>query len=399
MNQEKSVFNRRYDLDWLRVFAILAVFIFHSGRFFDTGDWHVKNPTTYFGSQVWTTFMANWLMPFIFVISGASLFYALGSHGTWKFIDDKVKRLFVPLFVGIFTHIMFQVYLERITHHQFYGSFFEFIPHYFDGWYGFGGNFAWMGLHLWYLLILFVYSLLFYPLFRWLKNESGKRVLEALGNFLALPGMIYLLALPIAYLFVTIDPREVIGIRDFGGWSLPVYILFFIYGFIVISHEGIQERIEQYRFISLSAGILCIVSLLFLWAKEGDPIFGSTRYVLVFGIFSVSSWCWVLSFLGFGFKYLTESKPILARLNEAVLPFYILHQTVLLSVGYFVTQWVIPDPAKFVVISLSSLAIIITVYEFVIRRVNVMRVLFGMKPKVKVQTANSKVTSQIGLKA
>jgi peptidoglycan/LPS O-acetylase OafA/YrhL len=77
---------RRNDLDWLRVLAILAVFVFHSGRFFDLGGWHVKNPTTYFGMQVWITFLANWLMPVVFVISGASLFFALGSRGTWKFV-------------------------------------------------------------------------------------------------------------------------------------------------------------------------------------------------------------------------------------------------------------------------------------------------------------------------
>ena len=383
MPQEKSISNRRFDLDWLRVLAILAVFIFHSGRFFDTGGWHVKNPTTYFGMQVWTTILANWLMPFIFVISGASLFFALGSRGAWKFIDDKVKRLFLPLVVGIFTHIMFQVYLERITHHQFTGTFLQFIPHYFDGWYAFGGNFAWMGLHLWYLLVLFVYSLLFYPLFRWLRTGTGKNLLKRIGDFLALPGAIYLLTLPIVWLFVSIDPREVLGMRDFGGWPLPVYLLFFLYGFVVISHEGLQKRIQQYRFISLTAGILCIVSLLFLWAKNGDPVFGSTRYIMIFGIFSISSWCWILSFLGFGFKYLTESKPILARLNEAVLPFYILHQTVLLSIGYFVTRWNLPDPAKFALIGSSSFIVIIVVYEYLIRHWNLMRVLFGMKVKAK----------------
>src|SRR6187549_3429132 len=113
---------RRYDLDWLRVLAILAVFVFHSGRFFDQGDWHVKNPTTYLGVQIWTTFLVNWIMPLIFVISGASTFYALGARGAGRFIKDRVLRLLVPLVVGIFTHVMVQVYLERVSHRQFNGS-------------------------------------------------------------------------------------------------------------------------------------------------------------------------------------------------------------------------------------------------------------------------------------
>ena len=77
--------------------------------------------------QVWTlTFLANWMMPAIFVVSGASLFFALGgSNG--KFIKDKVLRLLVPLVVGAFTHVAMQVYLERVSHHQFTGTFFEFF--------------------------------------------------------------------------------------------------------------------------------------------------------------------------------------------------------------------------------------------------------------------------------
>ena len=104
---------RRYDLDWLRVLAILAVFVFHSGRFFDLGEWHVKSPTTYLGVQIWTTFLVSWLMPLIFVISGASTFYALGTRGASRFVKDRTLRLLVPLLVGMFTHVMVQVYLER----------------------------------------------------------------------------------------------------------------------------------------------------------------------------------------------------------------------------------------------------------------------------------------------
>jgi hypothetical protein len=348
--------------------------------------------------QVWTTIMVNWLMPFVFVISGASLYYALGSRGAWKFIEDKIKRLFVPLIVGIFTHIMFQVYLERLTHRQFSGSFWEFIPHYFDGMYGYGGNFAWMGLHLWYLLILFVFSLICYPLLRWLKDGFGKSLLNRTGNLLALRGAVYTLALPVAWLAATLDPRTDWGMKDFGGWSLIIYLLFFLYGFIVISHEGMQRSIQKVRWLSLTLGVAGILSLLNLWATQGDPMFGSARYVQVFSIFGAASWCWILTFLGFGFKHFTQSRPLLAYATEAILPFYILHQTVLLCVGYFVVQWNIPDAVKYVGISMSSFVIIILTYEFLIRRVNVMRFLFGMKVKAKGQVASSKVTSQIRLK-
>ena len=61
----------------------------------------------------------------------------------------------MPLVVNIFSLCILQVYLERITHHEFTGSIFDFLPHYFEGIYGFGGNFAVVGMHLWYLAVLF----------------------------------------------------------------------------------------------------------------------------------------------------------------------------------------------------------------------------------------------------
>lgn len=178
MTESAPSTTRRYELDWLRVLAILMVFLFHSGRFFVPDDWHVKNPTTYQGLAYVAAVVIVWMMPLIFLVSGASTFYALGKRGGGVFLKDRALRLLVPLVVGIFTHIMWLVYLDRITHHQFIGSFFQFVPTYFDGLYGFGGNFAWMGLHLWYLLLLFVYSLVCLPLFLWLRHGgTGQRLL------------------------------------------------------------------------------------------------------------------------------------------------------------------------------------------------------------------------------
>ena len=74
--------------------------------------------------------------------------------------------------------------------------------------------------------------------------------------------------------------------------------------------------------------------------------------------------------------------------NEAVLPFYILHQPVLVCVGYFVVQWAVPDAMKFVIIAASSFAIIMLLYEFVVRRFNAIRLLFGMKLLVRTTAAH-----------
>ena len=85
--------------------------------------------------------------------------------------------------------------------------------------------------------------------------------------------------------------------------------------------------------------------------------------------------------------------PLLGVANEAVLPFYIMHQTVLLSVGYFVVQWTIPDLLKWAVISVLSFTVIVVLYVFLVRPINLLRVLFGMKPLPRVPQSAGRPTN------
>ncbi len=51
----------------------------------------------------------------------------------------------------------------------------------------------------------------------------------------------------------------------------------------------------------------------------------------------------------------------------------------LVTVGYFVVQWPIPDLLKFLMIITVSFFVILGLYEFGVRRFNLLRFLFGMK--------------------
>ena len=376
---DTKVVTRRYDLDWLRVIGILTVFIYHSFRFFNSETWHVKNANTYFGVDVWETILVNWMMPLIFVISGASLFYALGKGKPGQFIKDKVLRLLVPLVAGMFTLDIVQMYLDRLTHGMFHGSLIEFLPHYFNGLDGFGGNFPWTGVHLWYLEMLFVFSLAMLPLFLWLKRGSGQHVLAWLGNWLARPGAAYLLALPVILVLGLMNRYTFLGGLGWGGGSIFSHLCFFLSGFVIVSHAGLQNNIQRLRWLSLALVAILMVTIFTLYMLAGEPAFGTAQYTLFFSLYGLWAWCWVLAILGFGMKHLNFNTPVLGHANEAVLPFYILHQPVLLCVGYFVVQWAIPDLLKWVIIFPTSFVIIVTLYEFLVRRFNVMRVLFGMK--------------------
>lgn len=214
--------SRRYDLDWLRVILILVVLVFHSLHFFDAGDWHVKNATSYFGADLAMAFISRWMMPGIFVVSGVATYYALGKKGVSRFVKDRSLRLLVPLVVADFTHAAWQVYLERISHGQFTGTFWQYYTTvYFNGLDRVNGDFRWFGQHLWYVLVLFVFSLVCLPLFNWLRHGSGQRALAWLGDKLSTPGLAYLMVIPTALVVFTISPQTpyLLARDDWGGWS------------------------------------------------------------------------------------------------------------------------------------------------------------------------------------
>ena len=97
-------------------------------------------------------------------------------------------------------------------------------------------------------------------------------------------------------------------------------------------------------------------------------------------IVSFGNLCWVTFLLSIGAKYLNFNSQAVVYGNEAVLPFYVLHETILLTVGWFVIPWNMGIIPKFLIISVASLIIIGGLYEGLIKPLNWVRFIFGMSP-------------------
>jgi peptidoglycan/LPS O-acetylase OafA/YrhL len=370
MNAKK----RYYDLDWLRVLGMATIFLFHNARFFNDEDWHVKNFEQSFGMSVFVSILNHFIMPLFFVLSAMAIYYALKRRSNTQFMRERATRLLVPLGVGIFSHIIVQVYIENLTHGGFTGTFWQFIPQYFDGWYAFGGNFAWMGLHLWYLLMLFLFSALMLLLFRAINRAVG--LTDKLASLVSRPWGPYLFILPLFVIefLVSLFPGT-IGRRDFGGWSPLTYLLFFVIGYFLATDERYRPAIQKVRFFSLASSVLTVVAAYILLADLGvsstNPIYLIVR--------ATNVWSWLLTFLGFASRHLDVSNGFLKYANEAVLPFYILHQTVIVVIGYFIADWQWAVLPKYLFLAGTSFVVIMALYEFAVKRVRVLRYLSGMK--------------------
>jgi glucan biosynthesis protein C len=86
------------------------------------------------------------------------------------------------------------------------------------------------------------------------------------------------------------------------------------------------------RYISLVSGLLTTIGGFILLEEMGLSGSGSLYSLLRVA----NAWSWLSTFLGFASRHLNFSNRILRYANEAVLPFYILHQTVTVVVGYFI---------------------------------------------------------------
>lgn len=373
----KEKIERRYDIDWIRIFGMMTIFFYHCGRFFNLEDWHVKNNELSLSITIMLVVLGIWMMPLFFMISAMSSYYSLTKRSPKQYILERFKRLIIPLIFGTFVIIVpVQVYIEHASHGQFSGSFIDFYPHYFDGFYALGGNFAWMGLHLWYLEFLFIFSMLTLPLFMFAIKKKNSSIASHVFFILTKPGAIFLLTIPLILMeiFVGQYRDSIIGLQDFGGWSLLTYLVFFTIGFILSLDPVFKDTIEKNRIpallIAVGITLLRIVSNLYDFESVG-------KYQDI--LTAAASWCWLLAIFGFGSKYLTFSNSILKYANEAVLPFYILHQTVIVIIGFWIRNWELGLTAKYIVLSSTSFLTIMLLYEFLIRRNKAMRFLLGMK--------------------
>lgn len=370
--------NRQNYIDWLRVGAMFLLLFYHTARLFNTDPWHIKNAVLSPGIDYFTRFLDIWHMPLFFILAGASVWFALEHRAPGTFTKERILRLFVPLIFGILVLVPPQVYVQRLKDGDFSGSFLSWYPHTFQGTYSMSdpstGNLSWH--HLWFLAYLFVFSLLLIPVFWYFKSAKRKSVISSIAWLLEKPGALFLPVIPLVIINLTLRPIYGWGNQNLvNDWAnFLFYILVFFYGFLLVSDSRIIQAIRRNRYISVTLAIFTTVILL-----TNGAVY-SLSQLPEYGIIAISCWCWLLAILGFGSLLLNFTNKILKYACDAVLPVYMLHQTIIVLLGYFVIRWNTGIAPKYLFIVTATLAISLAIYE-IIRRVDALRFLFGMKIK------------------
>ncbi len=367
---------RRHDLDWIRVIVFGLLILYHIGMFFVPWDWHIEN-NDLSDSLTWPMWFVNqWRLPVLFIISGMGTRFALSRRSGNEYISERTQRLVIPLLFGMVVVVAPQVYVERVVQGGGYSSFLEFYPHYFNGVYP-EGNFSWH--HLWFLPYLFVYSVLLAPLFLWIRKHPENWLMEIFNKLLHHRFGLLWLALPLILTEILLRPHFPVKHNLVGDWyAFSYYLLLFLYGYLCISAgRKFWKTVSQKKTAALITGIAAFSIMAWMremavWTPGTEALFAVIR------IINLGAWC--IAIFGYGAQWLNRSSRLLTYCNQAVYPFYIIHQTITVLAAWVIFELSWGIHLKFLYLTVITFGGSWVFYELV-KRNAITRALFGLKPK------------------
>jgi peptidoglycan/LPS O-acetylase OafA/YrhL len=372
---------RLYYLDWLRVLAILGVFLFHSLRAFDEIPWWINNVERSGPVTLFIVFFLPWGMPLFFFLSGAGTWFALRRRTARQYVVERIQRLLVPFIVGCLLLTPIQLYFHWLHTSQteaFEGTLWEFF---LGREFVLGPRvFGWTGYHLWFLGFLLTYSLMSLPLFIWFRRAAGCRIIDWLARLGQRRGGLLLFAIPLVVLQLVLRPV----FAAYQDWADFVNMLvFFVYGYILYADGRFAPAVRRDWPLALATGVLGTLFILVGSAADIVPEWmaspGTPGFYLSWSVWSIIGWCWTLFMLYVGMRYLDFTNRWLVYGRETIMPIYLLHQPVIIGIAFFVVQWDVGLMFKIVVVALGSFLVTLGLVEFVIKRIDVLQRSFGIK--------------------
>jgi len=319
-----------------------------------------------------------------FLVSGLGTWFAMKSSKK-QFFKDRFKRLIIPFaFASIFITPS-QRFFQALQNKEAFQNYLYFLKSYpsrildHDFSFSFLLWFKEIGIHLWYLPYLLVMTFVLYPIFTKIKNKEIK--FDGIKNFTNKPYGIFVLAIPIFTCRLILKPI----FPAYTDWAdFFTYLWSFLYGFVLINDiDYWMVIIKRNKNKLLIIGVLCSLSLIIGSSNENlvsaylNPKF-DWYHVLITTLSALIAFSWIMYFVALFSEKMNFKSSILPEANNSILPIYVLHQSIIVAVGYYVVQLNLGSLIEFLIILITTILTCLLLYKF-LKRHAVLKTLFGIK--------------------
>ena len=377
---------RRYELDWLRVMIVLGAMVFHA-----VYEVEVYFPQARFETltQVGSTFAIQWGLPLLFLIAGASAWLSLAHRSGRQFIEERISHLLVPFLACVLTVIPIALYVASLISPGPHIPFFQTYVNYFQSYTQlFQGNpldhFVALWDNLWFILVIFLVSLLTLPLVLLLRGSRGTAVISRLAAVCQIPGGTLLgglIFMVCSWVLGMALPAAVASTL----WLAALCVLSFVAGVLLYADATIEQAIARDGPAALVLATLCFAIDQILVTKNALPLPHAGSYVLSAMLAGGFPWFGAIAFLGLAKRFFSFTNRVLEYLKAAVFPYFLLHMLVLSIFGYiYLAHTHLPGVVQVAaIVSCSALALAL-LYELLIKRIAFLRVIFGLKSRPRI---------------
>jgi peptidoglycan/LPS O-acetylase OafA/YrhL len=344
--------DRRYDLDWLRIIAFGLLILYHCGMFYVTWGWHVKSRFASDAIEPLMMLTSPWRLSLLFLVSGAATRFMADKMNAWKFTASRMGRLWPPLVLAVFVIVPPQAYYEVVealqeanglasSHVAWLDSFYIKYVTASGDWCDADGCLTTPTYnHMWFVAYLILYTLALVPLLPLLR-----RIPKAVCALIAGPFLIITPWLLMTALRLTLFPifGESHDFRE--DWYLhALYFSVFLFGFAIAKHQAFFDRCVRLRWTALAIALVSWAAIIayFNTHPEGvDP--PEWLRAAMRSVRELDAWCAIIAAVGFAHRHLKNAEgPIRRLLTQAVFPFYLIHQTIIVVAGHHLDEMQMP---------------------------------------------------------
>lgn len=376
---------RLYFLDWVRIIAFFVLIFYHVGMYYVTWDWHVKSPFTSDAIEPLMLLSAPWRLGLLFLVSGVASSFMLAKTGAAAFTRRRSVRLLLPLLFGVLVIVPPQPYFEVIEKVAYQGSYLDFMKLYVTAYHGFCRGTDCLDMptlnHLWFVLYLWVYTLLLAAI----VSVLGARFDPLARRAAALLAGWKLIVLPVAILALvrlTLKQRYSTNELIDDWFNHATYFFLFLLGAMLAREPRVWPRMETARWPALGMAVSAWSALTVFYALPAtaitEPALAYWRMAMSV-VYVVCAWCAMVAACGFAHRHLNVDSARLRYLTMAVFPLYLVHQTLIVSIAHLIKPAGVAPLLEGPILIVLTLSISFAVVE-IVRRCRPLQPFFGIAP-------------------